>query len=445
MPTENREQDLFLDGIRRLLANLIPESTVEILSGLEVVRVIKAASYFATYGKVSAGYIYEPNSFTFCLRVDGLPDSAIRLTRDLTFRKSERKLLSLIPETIASLDTIATDRGQAMAQKLSATYAQDHVIVSRAIHGVGKGKYHTPATIIKLLQNLSFMRYESEPATSGFVFARKPDTFLKWLDRERYSYSAFSELQPMSLSFYDQPASYRYVDGKNAFYLIDNGRNVHGVVRVLNPSSWALQDRAVNKHLLPMLGHMYTKCWAAYVTSNGQVRVVQNSMFLQWSNNAWQIRDYDLVHGLLIDAVPDSALRDRLISCCFALSDLRHGTVMLIPCDHRELPVISGAIDSSELGTELRRMLLEKTFVELYDANALLQVLSSDGLTTISPSGHMLGCGDVIQLSTGSGDEQSGGGRTQAAIAASQFGTAIKVSEDGPITIYRHRKRLLTI
>ena len=62
--------------------------------------------------------------------------------------------------------------------------------------------------------------------------------------------------------------------------------------------------------------------------------------------------------------------------------------------------------------------------------------MTSDGLTTIGRSGMVLGAGDIINLQS-SNKNISGGGRTQAAISASSFGLAVKVSEDGPISIFK--------
>lgn len=80
---------------------------------------------------------------------------------------------------------------------------------------------------------------------------------------------------------------------------------------------------------------------------------------------------------------------------------------------------------------------------DLVDSNLAIGLLSSDGLTTISRNGEILGCGEIISISGDGG--LAGGGRTQAALRASKYGLAIKVSEDGPISFYRRGELLFGI
>ncbi|NIR49766.1 hypothetical protein GWO43_14710, partial [candidate division KSB1 bacterium] len=67
----------------------------------------------------------------------------------------------------------------------------------------------------------------------------------------------------------------------------------------------------------------------------------------------------------------------------------------------------------------------------------LSRILSSDGLTVINRKGELLDTGVIIDTSKVK-DLVTGGGRTTAAIAASYFGSVVKVSEDGPIDLYRN-------
>jgi DNA integrity scanning protein DisA with diadenylate cyclase activity len=69
----------------------------------------------------------------------------------------------------------------------------------------------------------------------------------------------------------------------------------------------------------------------------------------------------------------------------------------------------------------------------------LSRILSSDGLTVINRKGELLDAGVIIDTSRVS-DLVTGGGRTTAATAASYFGRVIKVSEDGPVELFRNGK-----
>jgi hypothetical protein len=88
-------------------------------------------------------------------------------------------------------------------------------------------------------------------------------------------------------------------------------------------------------------------------------------------------------------------------------------------------------------------MMLGKNIVDLMNSNEALGILTSDGLTTLDTSATILGAGEIIDLSGPGAGAVTGGGRTHAAVAASRFGLSIKISEDGPISVYADGRELL--
>lgn len=116
---------------------------------------------------------------------------------------------------------------------------------------------------------------------------------------------------------------------------------------------------------------------------------------------------------------------------------MRFGALVLIANDEQKRPTPAGDIGNFGISSVLKQLSCGKSFDALVRSNEALGILTSDGLTTMSRSGIVLGAGEIIDLQTGGGEQISGGGRTQAAISASRFGLAIKVSEDGPITLFR--------
>jgi hypothetical protein len=132
-----------------------------------------------------------------------------------------------------------------------------------------------------------------------------------------------------------------------------------------------------------------------------------------------------------------------LVAALLSISSLRLGTLVLIPSDENNRPDSAGRIDDSQLAVELQSATVGRRFSELLSAGSAIGVLTSDGLTTVSRAGVVIGSGEIIGIRA---DELSGigGGRTQAAKAASQFGLVIKVSEDGPAGALRlgHTTRL---
>jgi DNA integrity scanning protein DisA with diadenylate cyclase activity len=129
-----------------------------------------------------------------------------------------------------------------------------------------------------------------------------------------------------------------------------------------------------------------------------------------------------------------------------AISDMRRGTLILIPDDEERLPPTAGHIDNSKIGRTLYQLLQGQLISTLRTRQAAVGMLTSDGLTTIARSGCVLNCGEIVHM--GEVDDtlrQAGGGRTQAAIAASRYGLVIKISEDGPISFYKDGREEISI
>lgn len=82
---------------------------------------------------------------------------------------------------------------------------------------------------------------------------------------------------------------------------------------------------------------------------------------------------------------------------------------------------------------------LPETNIKKMSPSFLASLASIDGATLIDPNGQLLTYGAVVP-SKSSGSE---GARTAAARSLSKFGLIIKISEDGPITIFEKEKRLI--
>lgn len=85
--------------------------------------------------------------------------------------------------------------------------------------------------------------------------------------------------------------------------------------------------------------------------------------------------------------------------------------------------------------TFLREQFRSKPVSEI-GAEILVNLASSDGAMIVSPQGAFQAYGAVLRLSDRAGSAVEEGARTTAARLASKYGIAIKVSSDGPISIY---------
>jgi hypothetical protein len=240
------------------------------------------------------------------------------------------------------------------------------------------------------------------------------------------------------------PASFRYVDGRNSYYVVDADLRLHGIVRLRNPDSYSLVSRLRNQHLKGLVVGMPGNPWVAFVGLREEVYVVVNpDLQLKWSRNHWLLRDRALIFRVLDRFGLARDLQELFVSLLFALSEGGIGASILIPDDPGRLPQAIGKIDHTVIGDHLRRMIQRTNIVDLNATNSLLGILGSDGLTTISRDGVILSCGDIIDISEAALLQSQGGGRSQAGIAASFFGLSIKISQNGPLSFYFQGKLLL--
>ena len=205
-------------------------------------------------------------------------------------------------------------------------------------------------------------------------------------------------------------------------------------------------DRCSNLHALPLVKSRPGRVWAAFVGRNNDVNIIASGeMHLRWDGNYWHLRDRTILTSILNQHGCAIELAEAIALAIYALSDLRSGTVILIPDVDSALPKTVGSIDATVLGQALQHIFLHKSFIALAASGLVVGLLTSDGLTTVSKTGAILSCGDIVDISQATQSKPTGGGRTHAAVAASSFGIAIKVSDDGPITVYRNGNQLIKI
>lgn len=435
--------DIRLAALRDTITRLIAGASVNIAP----VSPVGASSpiYSVSKNGVSFALISGKPDFVFVLSLHGVGQWRVRITRPAPpFTKIEERVFGRLPKTLLKTFASGGDHGSDAPSQLGALLALDHLLVAQVLRRDVVGGYWTHLVIMQALIDLTFSRYEGSRATSGVVYTSQPEMFLQSLPSTGYTFGAFEHQHLFDREFFATPASYRYVDGKNAFYLVDNRRQVWGVLRAEAPEQHNLIDRCAGLHVARLVSHMPGRSWCGFIGLNDDVQVrTAQGLSLSWRANHWQVRDDTVLSALFVQsgALPDVA--DLLSRTLQAMAELRKGALLLIPKDDAALPSTVGQIDTSVLASLLNAQLEQTTFAAIHKANAAIQVLSSDGITIVTPTGKLLACGRIIDLTGVSGG--TGGGRTQAATAASHFGLAVKVSADGPISAFRDGKRILAL
>jgi hypothetical protein len=319
------------------------------------------------------------------------------------------------------------------------------IAVARYIRGDRTGVFWPIQSLIQLLKSLSYQRYEGAQATTGFlVYRTQLEDFLGHLEKTRYGWLDLEESrQRISREFFRNPLPYRIVDGVRALFLCDIRMNVKGTVQTKAPGPSDSVEQLANREIFSLLAKAGEGSFAIFVNNVSEVEIVLDSnQILVWRKGAWGVYDPDIYRSFL-DGHLEKRSIDYLVWSIYALSKARHGTVILVANEDTDLNALrKGSVGGHDpLSRALIHHVKGTKIGALKRSGELIRILSSDGLTVIDRKGELLDTGVIIDTSKAS-DLVTGGGRTTAATAASHFGPVIKVSEDGPVELYHHGKRL---
>jgi len=436
-----------LEGIEISLKNIFPYSNTK-SSRITIQDLLDKYNYRGNV-KRNAGYINNKNQFLIWFKSVSNGDNFIYLVvaeRDLKFTNNEITLLKQIPEILQSFyDNDESDFINSQT-RLAIKLSFETLLIAKYLRRKLSRRYSAIANIIFLLQNLTFKRYEKGVCTSGFIYSTEILAYIKKINLATFDFVEFENKFEVAPDFFDSPASYRYVDGKNSFFIVDNHLIVQGILSLKFPKNYNIVERLNHKHIDELVDkRLASRRWISYVGINNDVKVIlPNNTTLKWSNNHWTIQDFSIIEEILTSFEMDLSSLKILINYIVALSELRLGSVILIPKSEIYLPDTIGKIDNTKLGDALRITFIKKGIIDIANKHLLLGILSSDGLTTISKSGNIVSCGDIIQINHNDPTHQ-GGGRSQAALSASRFGLSIKISEDGPVSIYCDSKKIFQL
>ncbi len=314
------------------------------------------------------------------------------------------------------------------------------ITVARSLRGDQRKGFWPIQQLIQLLKNLSYQRYEGEPATTGFIVHRTTLPALRALVREReHTMVPIKPAQAISPTFFASPLSYRFIDGTNLFFVANIEMRVVGVMRI---GSYAVQtavERLTQRELFSIVRRAGEGAFAVTVNGASEIEVLTSpAKLLVRRKGVWGIFDPDIFRAFLAGSMEPEAA-DDLIWTAYALSKSRHGTVVLIHSGGaRQLAALkTGSVEGDDpIGRLLVGRVKRRTVTELKRAGTLIRILSSDGMTIFDRRGKLLETGFIIDTSHAR-EVVTGGGRTTAASAASFFGKVIKVSQDGPIELYQ--------
>ena len=388
------------------------------------------------------GIYNEKDQVRIWFDVDDGKSVVLSVGRDeIPISSREKDLLKYLPDALQHMLPEAENLEWLQIQRISARMALGSTIVSKFLHRKDYKGFWGPAYLLMILQGVLARDYEGNRATSGFVVIPKMHELEAPKLYQHYDIHLFEEPTQIDEDFFDDPVSYRYIDGRNAFYLIDRQSFVRGILRVREPLKWSLGNRVYGQHLSPLLNHLHGKTWAAIIGNSRDIQIMtRGGPEIRWSQNQWQFIHLENIHRYIVQHTENDEVALYLWKIAFMLSVMRIGALILIPNGTRK-PEYASQIDFSALQDKIFLTMKGIHIKSFVDGVGMFGVFGSDGLVVVDKGGIIEEAGRIV--ATEKKDQAvAGGGRTQAASTCSKYGLVIKVSEDGPISIV-HNERII--
>ncbi|HEY3838059.1 MAG TPA: hypothetical protein VGL72_15870 [Bryobacteraceae bacterium] len=191
---------------------------------------------------------------------------------------------------------------------------------------------------------------------------------------------------------------------------------------------------------------------AMVLTPNGEIKVMAHgSQIFNFLGGRWRLTDCVHKFDLWRENVGNAALAERLFSAALNLAEDRRGGLFVVLDDPRRaqhfVPIGEllhepqmPKVEPGDLGTkdQIHYLLRHKQVLGM--APALLETIARmDGGLVMDRESNLLAFGAILRNTrmAGMDDQILEGGRTTAAVGASQFGNVLKISEDGLISHYK--------
>src|ERR1700723_534141 len=383
--------------------------------------------------------------------------SRYSLTRDEPFSDAELKLLTSIGAVLDSRYQMIVDTTRVEQRfELFRGLAEDRY-VSGYIDGAPyeQKEWRGPDRVedaIEVLRTSSLSTYENRRISTGaLLFGKDPDPCheppVSPAGALRYS-AALTSIR----SFY------RLCDGLQTLALVDENGFLAEIVDV---EEWAqlYSDIALP---VPSTARYRTHSRATLcgghvcmiLTPNGEMKIIADGVqiFRFWDGR-WRLTDAERKYRLWVEAVGNSELAERLFVAALNLAEDRRGGLLVVlddPRNARKLVSVTdllshlpgnGPQSVTSTKDQLHYLLHQKRMLEV-PGSVLETIARIDGAIVLDQDAQLLAFGAILRHHDLSElhPENIEGGRTTAAIAASEFGNVLRISEDGLISFFQKGK-----
>jgi DNA integrity scanning protein DisA with diadenylate cyclase activity len=264
--------------------------------------------------------------------------------------------------------------------------------------------------------------------------------------------------RPLGVLRYEWPLAspktvHRICDGLRTVALVDHQGGIIGVrdlhippQELARPLPYPIAARYAPHAGATVGGRQVCLVLNAHGTIHVFAHGVQTFSFI---DGRWRLRDLgDKVAGAETE-IGSRALTERLLRAALTLSEHRRGALFVVLNDAASEDSLMAAGDSlsgarpSTAPPQPFHELLRGGNVHRLSSALVENIASIDGAVVLRRNGDLIAAGAILRGDGGIPGVE--GARTTAAFVASQYGAALKVSEDGEISLYRRGARMWTL
>lgn len=297
--------------------------------------------------------------------------------------------------------------------------------ISRQMPGFIRKKF---PYVVHSLTTLSMMRIENKPVEFGVLFVEDYSKLMRTLPR--YLIMEFDDkIDFRDLARYPQPLL-DVVDGHKGFLVVDGEMAIRGLFYPLLP------PEGVDPIPKGDYKQIQTSAVLAMVRGTRLVRVVAGGKIaFELHDGKLGVRDYDALVEMLEhvgrEITPTVSGRD-LAHCVLDVSGAGKGTIIVLGCS-----------DVPEDATGGMRSTIDIRHDQKLRGEMLRQLSATDGALILDRKGRVRAFGAILTVEQTQHHQRELRGGTRSYVAeafATQHPelTVIKISEDGPISIYRN-------
>lgn len=187
------------------------------------------------------------------------------------------------------------------------------------------------------------------------------------------------------------------------------------------------------------------------LSPNGEIKIYSDGVpIFRFIDGKWRLMDARYRYEMWKNAISNVRLAERLFSVALNLTESRRGALFVVLDDAesvRELvsqPDLLENLNQAEIPDgfsskdQLHYLLRDKSILD-FPSTVLENIARIDGAVVLCSNTNLLAFGAILHhhSSEEALNRPVEGGRTTAALEASQYGTVLKVSEDGLMAMFR--------